>query len=302
MENKKIIYFITLLVTSFLSIFFLYATRIVLIDFLTININILIEKSLSLNFILFLIFYSINIILLYLIKNEFEYKDAVIISIIGFVIGSFVAILIFGLIEYLFIYIISSISIILINKSEKGIGFNKGVEIAKYFNLFFCVGLFLSLLFITLPISEELENNFSKEIFELTNPNIDINPISDSAAELSIQSQIQTLNVISNLTSFKNLENKTDSEVRQFITEFKTIQNTINSKEYEETIKENISGEEINIEDSLKEIPIIDETAKNAWILYPALAAILFLSIITLISDYFVGLICYLIKKRSLIK
>lgn len=297
MNNKNIIYSISLLVTSFLSILFLQFTNILLSDFLTINFNILISKSLNINFLLFLIFYSLNLVLFYLIKKEFEYKDSIIISFLGFILGSFIGLIIFGLIEYLLIYIISSVSIILINKSEKGIGFNKEVEIAKYFNLFFCTGLFLSLVIITFPIQEELENNFSKEILELTNSNIDINPVSDQAVNLTVQSQIQTLNVISNLSSFKNLENKSDPEVTQFITEFKTIQNTINSDQYEETIKENISGEEINIEESLKDIPVIEESAKNAWILYPVLAAVLFLSIITLISDYLVGIICYILKK-----
>jgi hypothetical protein len=281
-----------------LSTLFFSLTKININDFLSINIFSLIEKGISIEFTLFMIFLSLSIALIIKATEELDKKEAIIYSLISYILFSTIGLIIFGVLEFLLLFLFGSIGIIaLVFSIQKKEGFEAGNMGGKRFALFFSLGLFFVILSTTLPIQNELEEDFASDLLTSTVGGEDDlkSSIQEPLLEATVNTQIETLNAVSSLPSFENLSEKNDVDVLTFVTEFEAIQNTIESDDYRDQIENQLSESNI-FENLIENMPLINNLSEYAWFIYPFFALIFIFMVNSIILKNLIAIFYFLIN------
>lgn len=297
------IYFIVATALTILSIFLLSLTKITLDDFLTINVFPLIEKTMTMEFLLFLFLIPLIITIYYIISTTFEIKKAFLIIIPSWLIGTLIGLILFNLMEFILLFLITTIGIfLLVRENDKENAFSTGFSFSKKFTLLFSIGLFLTILSITLPNATEFEENFSIDILETTIGSEDENlrdMIETPLIESIILTQEQTIQSIKNLPSYQSLKQKQDVDVQLFTMQIKSMQDIISSQEYRDELEVQRSSMQGLSEQITKDLPIINNLARFSWILYPTFAFILAISMFGIIIQIITAIFYVIIKKLN---
>jgi hypothetical protein len=281
MKKESIIYSAILFILILTSAYFFSLSGIKLETFLTIDLISLLETFVSIWFIIFLILASFSLAVILLIIKNVETTEDFAIMIIFYLAGIIISLLIFNLFGFILPLLIAIIGIIIATKTieqkEKEFksmpvlraGANAGGKII----IFVALGLFLTLLFTTIPNAKQYEEGFVDDIFEVTigeEENLK-NSINEPVIEALVESQRQTLDSVKELPGFDALDESSDNEVLIFVTNFEALSSVINSDNYKEEIKQQFEGksEELDLgEGIVGQLPIIKEIAKYAWLLY----------------------------------
>ncbi len=288
-ENiKGIILLVLIAFLTTTSSFLLSLTGISVSNFLTINFFPLLEKTMSINFILFLILASITMLTLIIITKTFEMKKTLIVSLVGYALGAILSLVFFLDLNFLPVLLFGGIGIIIATKffkpkevTESNL-FKEGNSFAGKIVIFFSIGTFIAILLITIPNSQEYENNFTKDILSsfISGDSIGIsNQLLDSIGQL----QKETLNGIQQTEEYKKMQTKNDSDFFALELKIEDTKVLYTSKEYQDLISEQIkkmgsadsdNAQQINNTLSTN-IPQITILAKFAWIIY-ALTGLIF--------------------------
>jgi hypothetical protein len=267
--------------------FLISATGLAIDYFLTINLLPLADGFLSIYFILFIITSSISLMLIGLIIRKTSFQQALVFSLLGYIIGVLVTVFFFIQLEFIFALLFTAfgivVSIKLYHKTDEKFTqkFKTGASISGKIIIFFGIGIFITIILITAPNANEYETNFSNDIVESF---IGGEGDSLSAPLLSSLGQLQkeTLLSIQKTPEYLLMQSKNDSDFLKLemkIEEFKTF---YTSDKYSKTISKNTkdfvagdnSGEQLNLE-----LPFVKDLAKYAWLIYAllALASVLFI-------------------------
>jgi len=282
------------------STLFLALSTIEINDFLTINIFPLLQKTMSIYFLLFLIFISAAIAVSFCASKRFESKKAKIIIIPTWIISSSIGLILFGKIDFLIIFLISTIGFFFLTKSgETDSIFGSGFKSAKTVVLFFSIGVFISILLITFSNATVFEKNFNDDLLKTTIGEKDNfkGIIEESLIESVITTQKATVESIENFPSYKKLHDKNDLDIQTFISQINYLKNAIDSNEYKTQIKENISKDNNLGNSVLNEMPIMQNIAKFSWIIYPLSGFVLTISLFGIIVQILTGLIYTTLRK-----
>jgi len=255
--------------------------------FLTINVLPIANVFLSVYFIGFLIASSLSVAIIIIITNRLNQKKALLFALIGYIIGIIILLLFFVQIELIFVLLFCGLGIVLsiktyIKEEETFTKkFKSGASIAGKIVLFFGIGIFITILLITLPNASEYEDNFSKDIVEsfIGGDNQTISaPLVASLGEL----QKETIASTQQTQEYKIMQSKNDSDFFNFEMKLEELKLMYTSDEYSKLIAENTSK---IIEDSKSkpgfdlELPFVKDIAKYAWLIYAliAFASVLFI-------------------------
>ncbi len=299
-KNNEIKFTLILATLSLISTFFLFLTKIEIADFLTINIFPLIQKTLSIYFLVFVISISIIISISFCASKRFESKKAKIIILPTWIISSLIGLIIFNKLDFLIVFLFSTIGLfLLIKSSENESTFSSGFNSAKKVTLFFSIGLFISILLITFPNASEFEENFNKDLLNTTIGEEDNFKaiIEDSLITAIISTQKETINSIENFQSYKTLQEKEDIDAQNFITQINSLKTAISSKEYENQIKETLPKDNNLGNTILAQMPIIQNISKLSWIIYPLSGLVLSISLFGIVVQILTGIIYTLLRK-----
>jgi len=262
-------------------------TGITLDYFLTINLLPTANVFLSAYFIGFLIVVSLSLSIIIIIVNKLEQQKAMIFTLLGYIIGIIILLAFFIQIELIFALLFCGFGIALsiktYNKEEETFTkhFKSGASLAGKTVLFFGIGIFITILLITLPNADEYEQNFSKDIVEgfIGGDNSALSaPLISSLGQL----QKETLLAVQQTPEYKLMKSKNDSDFFNFEMKIEELKLLYTSDEYSKIIAENTSKitESNGINPKLNpDLPFVKNVAKYAWLVYAliAFASVLFI-------------------------
>ncbi len=296
------------IVSILLSALFFSNTGITSNSFFTINIFPILAKILTINFVLFLIFGSIALATILTLYKLFETPLSITLTVIGYFIGVILGTIIFAQTEFLLMLLIGLIGIIIAFKlmKKKEIGFlnllKQGTNVSGKIILFIAIGLFVSMIIISIPNKDIYEKNFVDDLLKTSIGNEDNlkQNISEPILESTLAVQKETINSMKLLPGFSKLSSKSDSDVLAFVNGFDSYEEMVNSEEYKELLRQKIEAgsEGVNIgEQIIEELPIIERFSRYAWIIYPLMTFILALIIGSLIIKHLTALFYVIILK-----
>ncbi|MFA5763277.1 MAG: hypothetical protein WC915_00520 [archaeon] len=300
---------ITLIISIISANFFFSITKITLDHFLTINVFPLINAMISFEFIMFLIFVSLSIACILLIIKHANLQYALGFSLVGYVLGVTLGTILFGNVGFLVPLLLAAggiplafESLIKKEKEYKSLPtLRSGISAANKIIILSAVGLLIFILVITFPAQDIYEQRFATQILSTTIGDAQTfgGMLQTPMVKIIVDSQKQTLNSIKKMPGFNQFENKNDADVLTFVTNFNTFDNMVNSDTYITTITDQFAAQTENQElnkQLLEQIPIINEIAKLAWLLYAIEAFILVMFIGNLIVKNLAGLMYILIN------
>ena len=294
---------------------FLFSLTSITLDFfLTINFLPIANVFLSLYFIGFLVIASLCLATVMTVTDKLEQQKAIIFSLLGYLIGITILLIFFVQIELIFVLLFSgfgiALSIKMHNQDNKTFtkNFKSGASMAGKIVLFFGVGIFVTILLITLPNASEYENSFSSDIIQSfvggENPSISA-PLIASIGQL----QKETLSSAQQTPEYKIMQAKNDSDFLKLEMKLEELKLFYTSDEYSKTIAENTSK---IIDDSKSkpgfdlELPFVKDIAKYAWLVYAlvAFASVVFIGelVIKNLSAFIYAIISKLGNKQNLTK
>ena len=267
---------------------FLFSLTGLMIDFyLTINFLPIANVFLSTYFIGFLILSSFCLAIIIFIASKLEQQKALIFSLAGYLIGVTIILIFFIQIELIFLLLFCGFGIALgikthVKEEETfSKNFKSGTSISGKVVLFFGIGIFVTILLITLPSASEYESNFSKDI---VNSFVGGDNSALSAPLISSIGQLQkeTLQAAQQTQEYKLMQSKNDSDFFKFEMKLEELKVLYTSDEYAKIIAESTSKIIENSESppSLNfELPFVNDLAKYAWLIYAliAFASVLFI-------------------------
>jgi hypothetical protein len=311
-QISVIIFSIILLITTIISGLFFSLTGIKLESFLTINLFPVLDKFLTIEFLLFILFASITLSMILFIIKKFNLKMAIIITSIGYIVGLVITTILFGLTLFLiplsFGLIGIIISIFTQDKKEKEYKsmplLRSGINSSGKIIFFIAVGFLLFTLIITVGNKSDYEQNFSKDVLSLTIG--DNGTLQDSVSKpiinSIIESQKQTITNVKNLSGYSELSEKNDIDILTFIANLDGMEAMINSEEYKSLILEQLEKEQKNTDlgkTMLDNLPLINQISIYTWLIYPLLLFMIILGIGNLIVKNLAGIIYYIISLYS---
>ena len=285
--------------------FFLNLTNITLASYLTINLFPLLDNFLSPYFIGFLITISLALTTIILIAHNFETKETMIFSLAGYLIGSLVILALFVQLEFGIVLLFGGLGIILsiklYEKQEDNFSksFKTGRSLTGKIILFFGIGVFLTILLMTLPNANEYEQNFSKNILESFVSNDNLNLSSPLIGMLG-NMQKETISSIQTTSEYQKLQSKNDPDFLDFENKLEELKILYASKEYQDLVGkevDNLASSEEILPDLSSELPIVKDIAKFAWLIYAVLAFVSVLFIGEFILKNISSLIFAIINK-----
>jgi hypothetical protein len=307
-----IIFSIILLITTIITGLFFSLTGIKLEHFLTINIFSVLDKFLTIEFLLFILFASITLSIILFIIKKFNYKMAIIITSIGYSIGIIITTILFGLTLFLIPLFFGLIGIIIAiftqDKKEKEYKsmplLRSGINSSGKIIFFIAVGFLLFTLIITIGNKDYYEQNFSKEFLSLTIGEDETlqDSVSEQIKNFVIDSQKQTIISIKNLPGYSELSKKNDIDVLTFIANLDGMEAIINSEEHENTVLMQLNNAQQSDElgkTMLDSLPLINQMARYAWLFYPLLLFIIILGVGNIIIKNLAGIIYFIINLYS---
>ena len=289
MDQKVFGIILALLLAVFVSIsgFLLSLTKLTVEYFLTINLLPLADGFLSAYFIGFLITTSICLALITIIITKFKFKEALVFSLIGYILGVFISIAFFIQIEFIFVLSFTVIGIVLSAKLYENIdeGFTKrfksGTSISGKIIIFFGIGIFITIILITLPNAGTYENNFAQDIVQsfISGDGQGMSaPLISSIGRL----QRENLKSVQETPEYKLMQTKNDSDFFKLDMKIEELKVFYTSDEYAQTVSEDVSNLISNDSSDGKldlQLPFVNDLAKYAWLIYAliALASVLFI-------------------------
>jgi len=221
------------------------------------------------------------------IASKLEQQKALIFSLAGYLIGVTIILIFFIQIELIFLLLFCGFGIALgikthVKEEETfSKNFKSGTSISGKVVLFFGIGIFVTILLITLPSASEYESNFSKDI---VNSFVGGDNSALSAPLISSIGQLQkeTLQAAQQTQEYKLMQSKNDSDFFKFEMKLEELKVLYTSDEYAKIIAESTSKIIENSESppSLNfELPFVNDLAKYAWLIYAliAFASVLFI-------------------------
>lgn len=279
-RTQGIILTILIIVFIVLSGFLFSLTNITIDYFLTINLIPLAGGFLSIEFISFIITSSITLTLLIITISKFDTQEALIYSLTGYVIGILFILLIFIQLQFIFALLFAgfglALSIKMFENNDETLSkrFKSGSAVTGKLILFFGVGIFITVLLITLPNANEYEKNFSQDFVKSIIGGDDGGigaPLLSSIGEL----QKETLNSLQQTTEYKKMQTLNDSDFLRLDNKVNDLKLFYTSKEYQEILANGtndiLTSSDPNQNTTIN-LPFVNDLAKYAWLVYALLA------------------------------
>ncbi len=288
-------------VSLIMSGYFFSLTQITLNSFLTANTLPLIDSIMSLNFLFFCICTSIGIGILISITSFYELKKAILIIAPAYALSIIVLSIIFNLTSF-FVPLLAGILAIPIchlclKKSKEMKVFpilRTGTYAAGKFILIIGITFFLLLLFISINESENLKNNFTKDLLATTvGGNLSLSDqISLQLATAISTQQVSTIDLILEQEEMKNLVASDSIDAVNLNQKLLAYKQAYAGEEFKTKVSQDLKNNNIDFgTELLSKFPILNTLANYAFIIYPLSAFILFMFVGNLIIKNIAGLI-----------
>ncbi|MFH1239749.1 MAG: hypothetical protein V1672_00870 [Candidatus Diapherotrites archaeon] len=274
---------VSVFVSVMLWAFFLGLVGNLITSFLDFELETLISQLMSFNFILFLIFFPLTYALITAFQMKFKKFEVLLFSFAGVVIAMFMSALLFSaLLGYSLLIPFYLISVFLVNEisdlrfkelkgwkvfrtASKGVGM--GISVLAVGFLFFGV---VTLLPNNADNVKEIEDKFISEITNSISDDDIASQYADTSAELFIAGQKSVIDEITDTPQYDATEDL------QLKTAIDAVDNEINSKKYQNTVKEEYANalaenqsdirEKIDVIDVMKkQFPFIKILENFAW-------------------------------------
>lgn len=277
---------IALIVSFFIWAFFLNASGVtipLLIEFS--DLQVLASKLISLNFIAFLVFFSLSYSILVALakiipKRELQGTSAGAFAFSGlvfwfvfpflqnfFVLGVFYLISLIVVVETAFIKF-SELKSFVVPRTAIG-AISQGLFVIG-------IGVFVSTLLFVLPAQERIVQDFEKNLFSSFTPKEVKEDYSKAISQVIVQSQTEVLGTIAATPVYQSLSVKEDPDVIAFVTTFNAVDSQIKSQEYRQELEKRLAkSQEENldqtgfddlIEQTKQRIPVFSLLEQFFWL------------------------------------
>lgn len=266
--------------------YFFSMTKITTAMFMTINSFQLIDGILNFNFAFFLICASFSLAIILFLGKKYPFKQAVIFSISGYLIGILVAVFVFNLLSYLptlFFGVIGiPFGIKYLTKKEEEYKYLKkfraGSSAVGRIVIIICIGFGLFLTIEAYQNQKDLEKSFVPEILSMTiggKVNLSDSLNKQLASSMLMQQSIALnyVNETSELDSLVASNNREGIMLRKKIFDYNKA---LNEPETLESTIANLKKQDMDLgKEIITNFPIISKLAKIAWLIYPVLTMII---------------------------
>jgi len=302
-----ILFALAFIVSFVMAGYFFSLTHITLNSFLTINLTILTDSILNLNFLFFCISTSIGLGVLASIGSFYELKQASIISITGYVLSIIILIVAFNLTDF-FVPLLAGLFAIpicytSIKKSREMKVFpilRTGLYATNQFILIVGLAFFIILLVISITQASYLTNNFTKEMLATTvGENLTLSDqISLQLASSISAHRADTIDVMLSQKELENLVNEGSIDAINFKQKLLAYKAAYLEDDYKSKTATSLKNQNIDFgTELLNKFPILTLMAKYAFLLYPISAFILFIFIGNILIKNIAGLVFSAILK-----
>ena len=288
--------------------FFLLA-GITISNFMTINTLSLIKKMITIDFGLFLISASFALAFILFIGKRYEFKQAMLFSLIGLIAGLGASAFLF---PDLMPFLLPMFALVIgvpfgskyISTKEKELKYLAGVRAgsaaAGRMVIVACIAFFIYLAVFSYSSQQQLEQNFVPELVSTTvgDGPVMSDQFDEQLAGAMIKQQQNMLDQVIVLQPLKNLQAKDDPDALALASQLAAIKTNLSSPTVKDRIVSQLKSQKINIgEEIIKKFPMITTMAKYSWIIYSLTALILTMFIGNLIIKNLAALIYWLIGK-----
>ncbi len=291
--------------------YFFSMTKISTQMFLTINSFPMIDAILGFNFAFFLICASFPIAIILLIGRKYHLIEATIFSVAGYLTGVLIGIFLFNLMSYLIPLLFGIIGIpfgikYLIKKEEEYKylkKFRAGSSAAGRILLVICLGFGLFLAVQTYQNQKDFEKNFVPEMLSMTvGGKVTLSDsLNTQLASAMLMQQTAALNYVNETSELETLvasNNRDGIMLRQRIFDYNKA---LNKPETLESTIASMKKQDIDLgKELVAKFPMMNNLAKIAWIIYPALAIIICLFFANLIVKNLGALIYWIINRSPI--
>ncbi len=290
---------IAIIATIILWAFLLNSTGIIINDFFTFKLQIILDKIISVNFALFLLAFPLTGAIIAAFAKSTDKLNLMLVATISGFVGLGIAMALFVPLQGFWLialfYVISiplriETACITQREAKSFVSARTFLSATGKGTLVIGIGLFVLSATTILPEQdgyiEKFEETFIENVFSGFTTGDTTNKLAESQAELVVQSQTQTLNAMLDNPLFQNLKTKQDPDVIAFIMAAEQVEEQVKSPEYKEQIVSQLSQGTADIAQDIKplkvvkeELPFLETLEQFLWLIHGfALVSIFFLA------------------------
>ncbi len=273
--------------------YFLNAAGIAVNDFFTFKLHILLDKIISVNFLLFIIAFPLTGAIITALAKKMRKINLMLFSLLSALVALSAAMLLFPPLQgfwILFLFYIIAIPLrietayIKYAELERFVSMRTFLATAGRGALVIGIGLFV-LSSVTILADQEayvgkFEATFIENIFRGFTTGKSQQQLAGSLVDTLVESQLQTVNAILENPLFSKLREKNDPDVIAFVAASEAAKEEIQSSEYRQQLVSQFSAgssplaEQINIVEMLKrQLPFIETLERFLWLLHAFILA-----------------------------
>ena len=294
LQNKKIWVFAVIICLSIiLHALFLNSSGFMVLDALDLSTaGQSIGKILSIEFILFLVSFPLAYAVAIVMCRFLNKTDARLAAVTGTLAGGILSLVLFEIISsyilicafYFFSMIVITESAHTMFKETKSLIYVRVIaNAAGKALLLLGMGIFLVSVLTIFDNQQMYVDNFEEAVVSMISENEGLN-YSDMGADLIIESQKQTLDLIIDTPMYTAIENKQDTEVRDYVSFISALRISMNTPQYKELLKQKMEEQDTGTEDITKnafnmvkkQLPMLIIIEDYFWFIGSFLAASLF--------------------------
>ena len=262
LKNKKIWVFAVIICLSIiLHALFLNSSGFMVLDALDLSTaGQSIGEILSIEFILFLVSFPLAYAVAIVMCRFLEKEDARVAVVVGTLTGGILSLALFEIVSsYILICAFYFFSMIVITESAHNL-FEETKSLiyvrvianaAGKALLLLGMGIFLVSVLTIFDNQQMYVDNFEETVVSMISENEGLN-YSDMGADLIIESQKQTLDLIIDTPMYTAIENKQDTEVQDYVSFISALRVSMNTPQYKELLKQKMEEPDTGTEDITK--------------------------------------------------